>query len=110
MSLLNCPWCDSEYVYKNGLSLVCPECAYGWNPSNSAEEGDLVVLGSNDTYLIDRDSVTIVKNLKAKGVLKDPKQGTRVKNIRLVGDDHNIDCKVDGFDVMKLKLEFVKKL
>jgi len=111
MSLPNCPQCNSEYVYEDGLMLVCPECAYEWNPSDSVEEEDgLVVLDSNGTRLADGDSVTIVKNLKVKGAPKDLKQGTRVKNIRLVEGDHNIDCKIDGFGAMKLKSEFVKKL
>ncbi|PHV56944.1 protein PhnA [Streptococcus macedonicus] len=109
MSLPNCPQCNSEYVYEDGLLLVCPECAYEWNPSDSVEEG-LVVLDSTGTRLADGDSVTIVKNLKVKGAPKDLKQGTRVKNIRLVEGDHNIDCKIDGFGAMKLKSEFVKKL
>lgn len=109
MSLPNCPQCNSEYVYEDGLLLVCPECAYEWNPSDSVEEG-LVVLDSNGTRLADGDSVTIVKNLKVKGAPKDLKRGTRVKNIRLVEGDHNIDCKIDGFGAMKLKSEFVKKL
>lgn len=109
MSLPNCPQCNSEYVYEDGLLLVCPECAYEWKPSDSVEE-DLVVLDSNGTRLADGDSVTIVKNLKVKGAPKDLKQGTRVKNIRLVEGDHNIDCKIDGFGAMKLKSEFVKKI
>ncbi|VUX13600.1 Uncharacterised protein [Streptococcus pasteurianus] len=70
----------------------------------------MVVLDSNGTRLADGDSITIVKNLKVKGAPKDLKQGTRVKNIRLVEVDHNIDCKIDGFGAMKLKSEFVKKL
>lgn len=37
------------------------------------------------------------------------KIGTKVKNIRLVEGDHNIDCKIDGFGPMKLKSEFVKR-
>ncbi len=110
MSLPNCPKCNSEYAYEDGLMLVCPECAYEWNPADSVEEGGLVVIDNNGTRLADGDSVTIVKNLKVKGAPKDLKQGTRVKNIRLVEGDHNIDCKIDGFGAMKLKSEFVKKL
>ena len=110
MSLQNSPKCNSEYVYEDGLMLVCPECAYERNPADSVEEDGLVVLDSNGTCLADGDSVTIVKNLKVKGAPKDLKQGTRVKNIRLVEGDHNIDCKIDGFGAMKLKSEFVKKL
>ncbi|HEM6115695.1 zinc ribbon domain-containing protein YjdM [Streptococcus pluranimalium] len=110
MSLPNCPKCNSEYVYEDGTLLVCPECAYEWSPSEVAEEEGLVVKDSNGTRLADGDTVTVIKDLKVKGAPKDIKQGTRVKNIRLVDGDHNIDCKVDGFGAMKLKSEFVKKL
>lgn len=72
MSLPNCPQCNSEYVYEDGLLLVCPECAYEWNPSDSVEEEGLVVLDSNGTRLADGDSVTIVKNLKSKRCTKRP--------------------------------------
>lgn len=109
MSLPNCPKCSSEYVYEDGIMLICPECAYEWSPSEEVEEG-LVVKDSNGTLLSDGDTVTVIKDLKVKGAPKDIKQGTRVKNIRLVEGDHNIDCKVDGFGAMKLKSEFVKKL
>ncbi|MGT2883998.1 zinc ribbon domain-containing protein YjdM [Streptococcus ferus] len=109
MSLPNCPKCQSEYVYEDGLLLVCPECAYEWSPSDEESEEGLVVLDSNGTRLADGDTVTVIKDLKVKGAPKDIKQGTRVKNIRLVEGDHNIDCKIDGFGAMKLKSEFVKK-
>ncbi|TWS95417.1 MULTISPECIES: zinc ribbon domain-containing protein YjdM [unclassified Streptococcus] len=107
----NCPKCQSEYVYEDRDLYICPECAYEWNPNETVEDSDeLVVLDSNGTRLADGDSVTVIKDLKVKGAPKDIKQGTRVKNIRLVEGDHNIDCKVDGFGAMKLKSEFVKKL
>ena len=106
MSLPNCPKCNSEYVYEDGILLVCPECAYE-DPNEVAEEG-LVVLDSNETRLADGDTVTVIKDLKVKGAPKDIKQGTRVKNIRLVEGDHNIDCKIDGFGSMKLKSENLK--
>lgn len=109
MSLPNCPKCQSEYVYEDGILLVCPECAFEWDPSQEEDE-TLLVLDSNGTQLTDGDTITIIKDLKVKGAPKDIKQGTRVKNIRLVEGDHNIDCKVDGFGPMKLKSEFVKKL
>ncbi|MFA9414786.1 MULTISPECIES: zinc ribbon domain-containing protein YjdM [Streptococcus] len=111
MALPNCPECQSEYVYEDGALLVCPECAYEWSPTDSAaEEVGLIVLDSNGTRLADGDTVTVIKDLKVKGAPKDLKQGTRVKNIRLVEGDHNIDCKIDGFGAMKLKSEFVKKI
>lgn len=106
----NCPKCQSEYVYEDGHLLVCPECAYEWSPEDVVEEEGLVVKDSNGTILSDGDSVTVIKDLKVKGAPKDIKKGTRVKNIRLVEGDHNIDCKIDGFGAMSLKSEFVKKL
>ncbi|CAM2791724.1 hypothetical protein SAG0136_05130 [Streptococcus agalactiae LMG 14747] len=106
----NCSKCQSEYVYEDGLLLVCPECAYEWSPEDVVEEEGLVVKDSNGTVLSDGDSVTVIKDLKVKGAPKDIKKGTRVKNIRLVEGDHNIDCKIDGFGAMSLKSEFVKKL
>ncbi|HER7203964.1 TPA: alkylphosphonate utilization protein [Streptococcus pyogenes] len=111
MSLPNCLQCQSEYVYEDGLLLICPMCTFEWTPGEEAtEEEGLVVLDSNGVRLSDGDTITVVKDLKVKGAPKDLKQGTRVKNIRLVEGDHNIDCKIDGFGAMKLKSEFVKKI
>lgn len=113
MSLPNCFQCQSEYVYEDGLMLICPMCGFEWAADQTEslqEEDGLKVLDSNGTRLADGDTVTVIKDLKVKGAPKDIKQGTRVKNIRLVEGDHNIDCKIDGFGAMKLKSEFVKKL
>ncbi|OJG76625.1 phosphonoacetate hydrolase [Enterococcus pallens] len=101
--------CQSEYTYEDRSMFVCPECGHEWNEDASAEEG-LVVKDSNGNLLQDGDSVTVIKDLKVKGASNPIKQGTKVKNIRLVEGDHDIDCKVDGFGPMKLKSEFVKKL
>ncbi len=110
-NLPNCPQCNSEYVYEDGALLVCPECAHEWNPAEVAEvEEGLVAIDANGNKLSDGDTVTLIKDLKVKGAPKDLKQGTRVKNIRIVEGDHNIDCKIDGFGAMKLKSEFVKKI
>ncbi|MGL9727325.1 zinc ribbon domain-containing protein YjdM [Enterococcus sp. DIV0756] len=105
----NCPMCQSEYTYEDRGLFVCPECGHEWSESEVVEEG-LVVKDSNGNPLQDGDSVTVIKDLKVKGASGAIKQGTKVKNIRLVEGDHNIDCKVDGFGPMKLKSEFVKKL
>ncbi len=111
MSLPNCLQCQSEYVYEDGHLLICPMCAFEWTlGEEETEEEGLVVLDSNSVRLSDGDTITVIKDLKVKGALKDLKQGTRVKNIRLVEGDHNIDCKIDGFGAMKLKSEFVKKI
>lgn len=110
-NLPNCPKCNSEYVYEDGALLVCPECAHEWNPAEVAEvEEGLVAIDANGNKLTDCDTVTLIKDLKVKGAPKDLKQGTRVKNIRIVEGDHNIDCKIDGFGAMKLKSEFVRKI
>ncbi|WP_407857558.1 zinc ribbon domain-containing protein YjdM [Enterococcus hailinensis] len=105
----NCPMCQSEYTYEDRGLFVCPECGHEWSESETIEEG-LIVKDSNGNILQDGDSVTVIKDLKVKGASGAIKQGTKVRNIRLVEGDHNIDCKVDGFGPMKLKSEFVKKL
>ena len=112
ITLPNCPKCNSEYTYEDGSLLICPECAYEWslNTDNTSDEDELIVKDSNGNILKDGDSVTIIKDLKVKGSSTPLKQGTKVKNIRLVEGDHNIDCKIDGFGAMKLKSEFVKKI
>lgn len=109
MSLPKCPACGSEYTYEDGELYICPECAHEW-PKNAApaEEG-LVVRDAHGTILQNGDTITIVKDLKVKGASSALKAGTKVKNIRLVEGDHNIDCKIDGFGAMALKSEFVKK-
>lgn len=110
MQLPRCPKCNSEYTYQDNIMLICPECAFEWNDSASTEEAEaLIVKDSNGNLLADGDAVTVVKDLKVKGSSSMLKIGTKVKNIRLVEGDHNIDCKIDGFGPMKLKSEFVKK-
>ncbi|QSX34272.1 alkylphosphonate utilization protein [Shewanella avicenniae] len=109
--LPNCPKCESAYTYEDGSMLVCPECGNEWNPADAGAAADdaLIVKDSNGNLLADGDTVTVIKDLKVKGASNPLKVGTRVKNIRLVEGDHNIDCKIDGFGAMKLKSEFVKK-
>lgn len=108
----NCPKCNSEYTYEDGSLFVCSECAYEWSKEGNNEASDdvLVVKDSNGNILSDGDTVTIIKDLKVKGASSALKKGTKVKNIKLVEGDHNIDCKIDGFGAMSLKSEFVKKL
>ncbi|MHA7965148.1 zinc ribbon domain-containing protein YjdM [Paenibacillus sp. CAU 1782] len=111
-SLPNCPSCQSQYTYEDGDLYVCPECAHEWSAQGGDEQGseEEVVRDANGNVLQDGDSVSIVKDLKVKGSSSVLKIGTKVKNIRLVDGDHNIDCKIDGFGAMKLKSEFVKKI
>lgn len=112
MSLLpNCPACASEFTYDDGLQYVCPECGNEWSkvPEESSEETLKSVRDANGNVLADGDSVTVIKDLKVKGSSLVVKVGTKVKSIRLVEGDHDIDCKIDGIGPMKLKSEFVKK-
>jgi len=110
LNLPNCPKCNSEYTYLDGDLYVCPECAYEWSEEDAVEETSLVVKDFNGNLLQDGDTVSVIKDLKVKGSSSTLKIGTKVKNIRLVEGDHNIDCKIDGFGAMKLKSEFVKKI
>ena len=109
--LPNCPACNSDLTYQDGDQLVCPECAHDWRVAEVApkEEGGLVVKDANGNRLSDGDTITVIKDLKVKGSSLVVKVGTRVKNIRLVEGDHDIDCKVEGIGPMKLKSEFVRK-
>ncbi|MGO4370735.1 zinc ribbon domain-containing protein YjdM [Paenibacillus sp. MCAF20] len=110
--LPNCPKCQSEYTYEDGNLLVCPECAHEWTLESAEDtsEDTKIVKDANGNVLNDGDSVSVIKDLKVKGSSSVLKIGTKVKSIRLVDGDHNIDCKIDGFGEMKLKSEFVKKI
>ncbi|MCM3691844.1 zinc ribbon domain-containing protein YjdM [Neobacillus niacini] len=109
-ALPNCPKCNSEYTYEDGSLLICPECGHEWSLETASVEEESVIKDANGNVLSDGDSVTVIKDLKVKGSSSTLKQGTKVKNIRLVGGDHNIDCKIDGFGAMSLKSEYVKKI
>ena len=106
-----CPACNSSYTYEDRLMYVCPECAHEWaqQPTEGAEEGGSSFKDANGNPLQDGDTVTVIKDLKVKGSSSVVKVGTKVKNIRLVDGDHDIDCKIDGIGAMKLKSQFVKK-
>lgn len=110
--LPNCPKCNSEYTYHDGNMYVCPECAHEWSGEEATAPADesRIIKDANGTLLQDGDTVTVIKDLKVKGSSLVVKVGTKVKNIRLVDGDHDIDCKIDGIGAMKLKSEFVKKV
>ncbi|RAP59144.1 zinc ribbon domain-containing protein YjdM [Oleiagrimonas sp. MCCC 1A03011] len=110
-SLPPCPQCGSEYTYEDGYQYVCPECAHEWSKDDAveAQDDELKVVDANGNPLQDGDAVTVIKDLKVKGASSVVKVGTKVKNIRLVEGDHNIDCRIDGIGAMKLKSEFVRK-
>ena len=109
--LPNCPTCNSEYTYQDGNVFVCPECAHEWAQDTAGEgsDGERLIKDANGNALNDGDTVTVIKDLKVKGSSSVVKIGTKVKNIRLVDGDHDIDCKIDGIGAMKLKSQFVRK-
>jgi protein PhnA len=105
-----CPECKSPYGYALSDDLfACPECGHEWNPAEQAAEDTLIVKDANGNLLQDGDAVVVIKDLPVKGAKGPIKAGTKVKGIRLVQGDHNIDCRIDGFGAMALKSEFVRK-
>lgn len=110
-TLPSCPQCNSEYTYEDNHLYICPECGHEWSKDEPREPGELpaVVTDAHGNKLEDGDSVIVIKDLKVKGSSSVVKVGTKVKNIRLVEGDHDIDCKIPGIGAMKLKSEFVKK-
>ncbi len=112
MSLPPCPACQSVYTYEDGANLICPECGHEWSAQAAAAQAEAarVWRDAAGNLLQDGDTVTVIKDLKPKGSGGVIKQGTKVKNIRLVDADHDIDCKIDGFGGMSLKSEFVRKV
>ncbi|MCJ9427482.1 zinc ribbon domain-containing protein YjdM [Kordiimonas marina] len=106
-----CPKCQSPYTYEDGIMLICPECGHEWAPGTEALGSDeKEIRDAVGNILSDGDTITVIKDLKVKGSSTTVKVGTKVKNIRLVDGDHDIDCKIDGIGPMSLKSEFVKKV
>lgn len=110
-SLPSCPKCSCDYTYEDRKLFICPECAHEWSTQTvlASTDSEKVVRDANGNVLADGDSVTVIKDLKVKGSSSVIKVGTKVKNIRLVDGDHNIDCKIEGIGAMQLKSVFVKK-
>ena len=107
-----CPLCNCEYAYEDNAMYVCPECAHEWAIDSTSQGTGLekIYKDANGNILNNGDTVSLIKDLKIKGTASKVKAGTKVKNIRLVDGDHDIDCKVDGVGAMMLKSEFVKKV
>ncbi len=111
-----CPKCSADYTYLDGQLFVCPSCAHEWSdappaaaPDDADAPQDTAVRDANGNILQSGDTVVVIKDLKVKGSSLVVKGGTKVKNIRLVDGDHDIDCHIDGIGAMQLKSQFVKK-
>ncbi|TMP47194.1 alkylphosphonate utilization protein [Pseudoalteromonas citrea] len=110
MSFPPCPSCSSEYVYQDQSNLICPECAFEWNPDEKLAEDTISVKDANGAQLADGDKVTVIKDLKIKGSSQVIKIGTRALIRRIKeAKDHQLDCKVDGVGEMMVTAKFVKK-
>lgn len=110
--LPNCPKCNSEYTYEDRGLIICSMCAHEWSLDSAENVNEEVIRDAHGNELADGDTVIVIKDLKVKGSSTPLKQGTKVKNIKLIhnaSDGHDIDCRIDGFGSMKLKSEFVKK-
>lgn len=105
-----CPLCQSEYTYHDGTLLACPECAHEWSAHSGGDNQGPQYRDANGNELKDGDTVSVIKDLKIKGASATVKAGTKVKNIRLVEGDHDIDCKIPGIGAMGLKSIYVKKV
>lgn len=104
-----CPECSSAYTYQVDALYICPECAHEWSPVVASEDG-VAVRDSVGNVLMDGDTVTVIKDLKVKGSSSVVKVGTKIRNIRLVDGDHDIDCRIPGVGQMGLKSQFLKKV
>lgn len=109
-----CPECGSDLTWEDGPSHVCGQCGHEWSraaapPPAADDDAPKVWRDSLGHPLADGDTVVVIKDLKVKGASSTLKAGTKVKGIRLVEGDHDIDCRIEGFGAMKLKSEFVKK-
>ena len=109
--LPKCPQCHSEYTYEDNHLFICPECAHEWKSEEleAADDAKRIIKDANGNVLYDGDTVVVIKDLKVKGSSLTVKGGTKVKSIKLVDGDHDIDCKIEGIGAMKLKSQFVKK-
>ncbi|WP_336097974.1 zinc ribbon domain-containing protein YjdM [Roseovarius sp. CH_XMU1461] len=107
-----CPECASAYSYQMDALLICPECGHEWpaeTPGTAPEDVGDIIRDSVGNALADGDTVTVIKDLKLKGSSSVIKVGTKVRGIRLVPGDHDIDCKIPGVGQIGLKSQFVKK-
>ncbi|WP_412480612.1 zinc ribbon domain-containing protein YjdM [Azonexus sp. IMCC34839] len=109
-SIPACPQCTLENTYPDGDNYVCADCGFEWPQAAAAteEEGERIVKDANGNVLQNGDSVVLIKDLKVKGSSTTLKQGTKIKGIRIVDGDHEIDCKTEAGQMM-LKACFLRK-
>jgi protein PhnA len=106
-----CPQCTLENTYPDGANYVCADCGFEWPLTEAAteEEGERIVKDANGNVLVSGDSVVVIKDLKVKGTSTTLKQGSKIKGIRIVDGDHEVDCKTD-VGQMLLKACYLRKV
>ena len=108
--LPNCPQCGSANTYPDGTQLVCPDCAHEWMPGDATADAAAQVRDSNGNPLVQGDTVVVIKDLKVKGSSIPLKQGSVIRNIRLVeGDAEHIEGNSDRIKGLVLKTCFLRK-
>ena len=111
-STLACPQCSLDNTYPDGGNYVCADCGFEWPQAESVapyDDAEAAVKDANGNVLANGDAVVLIKDLKVKGSSITLKMGTKVKSIRLVGGDHEVDCKMDAGNFM-LKACFLRKV
>ena len=100
-----------ENTYPDGASWICPDCAHEWRMhADPADEDTVLVRDVNGQRLSDGDTVLVIKDLKVKGSSIPLKQGTVIRNIRLVdGDAEHIEGSSDKIKGLVLKTCFLRK-
>lgn len=105
-STVNCPICSMPDPLESGAGFECATCGHEWLADLGDGLGD--IRDANGNLLSNGDDVIVIKDLKLNGKAGGAKMGTKIRSIRLVSGDHEIDAKIDGRSVL-VKAEFVKK-
>ncbi|UPG88169.1 zinc ribbon domain-containing protein YjdM [Luteibacter aegosomaticola] len=110
-SIPACPMCGMENTYSDGGMYICPDCAHEWpEHASNTEEGEAPVRDVHGNVLNNGDTVVVIKDLKVKGSSIPLKQGTVIRNIRLVeGDAEHIEGNSEKIKGLVLKVCFLKK-
>jgi protein PhnA len=101
-----------ENTYADADRIICADCGHEWSALEATpadDDANAVVKDANGNVLANGDSVVLIKDLKVKGSSITLKVGSKVKSIRLVGGDHEVDCKMDAGSFM-LKACYLKKV
>jgi protein PhnA len=107
----DCPQCGLDHTWADGACWICPDCGHEWSAEVAAPAAEgIVVRDSNGNVLVAGDTVVVIKDLKVKGSSIPLKQGTVIRNIRLVEDDpEHIEGNSEKIKGLVLKTIFLRK-